>query len=155
MLFILCSQTVSANSSQTDLYSVVDRKKKVSAPSIPPPVSTRPIRKHDYEDIDGKELPPFLPQYHATPPTSTRPFRKHEYEDIPDKDLPPPPPHHHADVKPNSHGPPKIPAPYHSNSSNIELKASSAKKMADLHSNSFDTSTDPLGTRYVVGFYWR
>ena len=79
---------------------MVDKKKKVSAPNIPH-VSTRPIRKHDYEDIDEKDLPPLLPPFQAGPSTSTRPFRKHNYEDIAEKDLLLAPPHHHADVKPN------------------------------------------------------
>ena len=149
---LISLQTVSANSSQTDLYAVVDKKKKISAPNVPP-VSTRPVRKHDYEDINDEDLPAPPPQYHA-PPMSTRPFRRHDYEDIPDENLPPLPPHHHTDVKPNGNVPPKIPAPYHSSSNSTELKVSSAnKKMANLHSSSFDTSTDPLGTRYVVGFY--
>ena len=128
---------------------MVDKKKKISAPAIPP-VSTRPFRKHDYEDIDDKDLPPYPPQHHAVPPTSTRPFRQHNYEDVKDIDLAPPLPHHHADIKPNGNVPPKIPAPYHGSSNSTELNA---KKMANIHSNSFDMLTTPSGTRCVVGFY--
>ena len=70
---------------------MVDKKKKVSAPNIPH-VSTRPIRKQEYEDIDEKDLPPLLPPFQAGPSTSTRPFRKHNYEEIAEKDLQPAPP---------------------------------------------------------------
>ena len=40
---------------------MVDKKKKSSMPFVPGP-SMRPIRKHDYEDIDD-ELPPKPPPY--------------------------------------------------------------------------------------------
>ena len=59
----LCSffnvQAMSANSSQTDLYAVVNKKKKSSVPFVPGS-STHPVRRHDYEDMDD-ELPPKLP----------------------------------------------------------------------------------------------
>ena len=54
-------QAVSANSSQTDLYAVVDKKKKSSGPFVPGS-STHPICGHDYEDIDD-ELSPKPPPY--------------------------------------------------------------------------------------------
>ena len=123
---------------------MVDKKKKVSAPSIPH-MSTRPIRKHDYEDIDEKDLPPSLPPFQASPSTSTCPFRKHNYEDIAEKDFLPAPPHHHADVKPNGNIPSKILTPYHGSSNNHE----STRKISNLHGNSFDMSTDTSFTRCV------
>ena len=54
-------QALSANSSQTDLYVVVDKKKKPSGPFVPGS-STHPICRQDYEDIDD-ELPPKPPPY--------------------------------------------------------------------------------------------
>ena len=111
---------MSANSSQADLYAMVDKKKKTSVPTptnLPPPPQ-RP-RKHDYEEIDDDSLSPF-----------------------------PPPAHHHTDSKPN--GPPRIPAPYHSN--DAELNPSSLRKMTNMHTNSVDMhlSTGVPGTRYVL-----
>ena len=61
LIFVYNVQAVSANSSQTDLYAMVDKKKKSSVPFIPGS-STRPVRRHDYEDIDD-ELPPKPPPY--------------------------------------------------------------------------------------------
>ena len=54
-------QAVSTNSSQTDLFAIVDKKKKLSVPSVPGS-STLPVRRHDYEDVDD-EPPPKLPPY--------------------------------------------------------------------------------------------
>lgn len=106
-------QVMSANSSQTDIYAMVDKKKKTSAPSFPAP-STRPVRRHDYEEMDSEDFPPK-----------------------------PPLPHQHSDAKPNSsvpsktngNVPPKIPAPYHSSSS---TEFNSPKKFSEFHSNSAD-----------------
>ena len=53
-------QAMSANSSQTDLYAVVDKVKKTSTPAFHT-TSTRPIRKHEYEHINDDDLPPKLP----------------------------------------------------------------------------------------------
>ena len=85
-------QAISANSSQTDLYAVVDKKKKSSVPFVPGS-STRPVRRHDYEDIDD-ELTPRLP-----------------------------PPYQHSDSRPNGSVPPKVPAPYQSSVSNKEMSS--------------------------------
>ena len=83
-------QAVSANSSQTDLYAVVDKTKKMSAPNFAVS-STRPVRKHDYEDIRDEDFPPKLP-----------------------------PPYQPMDAKSNGSVPPKIPAPYQGSNS-VEL----------------------------------
>ena len=56
-------QAVSANSSQTDLYAVVDKKNKSSMPFVPDPF-TRPFCRHDYEDIDDELPPKPLPYQH-------------------------------------------------------------------------------------------
>ena len=55
---------MSENSSLSDIYAVVDKKKKSSAPSLPI-TSTHPVHKHDYEDVDN-DLPPKIPApYHS------------------------------------------------------------------------------------------
>ena len=38
--------------------------------------STRPIRIHDYEDIDDENLPPFVPPYRGEVFTSNSPVKK-------------------------------------------------------------------------------
>ena len=62
MLLMLCDvQAISANTLQTDIHSVVDKKKKSS--TLGPGLSTQPFHRHDYEDIDDvfplKSLSPY------------------------------------------------------------------------------------------------
>ena len=73
--FVYNIQDVSANSSQTDFCSVVDKKKKISVPFVPGS-STRPVRRHDYDDIND-ELPPKPPpcQHSYSRPYSNIPPR--------------------------------------------------------------------------------
>ena len=120
-------------------------KKKVSAPNIPH-VSTRPICKHDYENIDEKDLPPLLPPFQAGPSTSTRPFRKHKYEEIAEKIFIQPRP---ITMQMLNLMVPKIPAHYHGSSSNQEQNVLSTRKITNLHGNSVDMSTDASSTRCV------
>ena len=61
----LLLQAMSANSSQADLYSVVDKKKKTSVPTPTNPPSTRRFPRHDYEEIDDESLPQPPAHYHT------------------------------------------------------------------------------------------
>lgn len=79
---VVLLQTVSANSSHSDLYAAVDKTKKNSTPVFPT-TSTRPVRIHDYEDIDDNSFPRKTPQ----------------------------PPQHYNE-KSNNSVPPRIPPPY-------------------------------------------
>ena len=63
---------MSEQSSLSDVYAVVDKaKKKNSAGAIEEQKkSTRPVRVHDYEEID-ENLPPAIPPYHSNVVTSS------------------------------------------------------------------------------------
>jgi len=65
-LYVTLLQSLSEQSSLSDVYAVIDKtKKKNSAGAIvDQKISTRPKRIHDYEDIDEK-LPPVVPPYHG------------------------------------------------------------------------------------------
>ena len=71
---------------------MVDKKNKSSVPFVPGS-STRPVHRHDYEDIDDA-LPPKLP-----------------------------PPYQHSDSRPNGSVPPKVPAPYQISINNKEMSS--------------------------------
>jgi len=70
---IIMLQSLSEQTSLNDVYSVVDKsKKKNSAGAIEVhKVSTRPVRKHDYEEIDDDNLPPVVAPYHSEVVTNT------------------------------------------------------------------------------------